>query len=326
MTVREQTENLEKTILCDKAFFSCDATRTTNEEKCVMRTDFQRDRDRILHSNAFRRLKSKTQVFLSPEKDHYRTRLTHTLEVSQIARTIARAMRLNEDLTEAIALGHDLGHTPFGHAGEDVLNNLYEGGFKHYLQSVRVAQVIEKLNLTHQVQNGIACHTTGPVANTLEGQIVKLADKIAYLNHDIDDAIRGTVIKESDIPWHVTYTLGRRKSERITTLISSALLNSDSEIKLGEVENAAFKELSDFMFENVYFSPFAKQEEGKAKDIVAYLYEYFCAHPERLPKQYAEIAHIEGVARGVVDYISGMSDTYAIGIFEDIFVPKSWNI
>lgn len=326
MTVREQTEQLEKSTLCEKAFFSCDATRDSDEEKCPIRTEFQRDRDRILHSNAFRRLKSKTQVFLSPEKDHYRTRLTHTLEVSQIARTLARAMRLNEDLTEAIAMGHDLGHTPFGHAGEAVLNNLFDGGFKHYLQSVRVAQVIEGLNLTHQVQNGIACHTTGPVADTLEGQIVKLADKIAYLNHDIDDAIRGTVIKESDIPWRVTYTLGRRKSERIRTLISSALLNSTNEIRLGEIEENAFEELSNFMFENVYLSPFAKQEEGKAKDIVGYLYNYFCSHPEKLPTLYAEIAHNEGVARGVVDYISGMSDTYAIGIFEEIFVPKSWNI
>ncbi len=326
MTVREQTEKIEREFLSEKAFLSENATRTYPIERCPLRTDFQRDRDRILHSNAFRRLKSKTQVFLSPEKDHYRTRLTHTLEVSQIARTIARAMRLNEDLTEAIALGHDLGHTPFGHAGEEVLNKLYKGGFKHYLQSVRVAQVIEKLNLTTQVQNGIACHTTGPIASTLEGQIVKLSDKIAYLNHDIDDAVRGTVIKASDIPWRVTYALGRKKSERISTLIDSALKNSDDEIKLGATEQSAFDELSQFMFENVYYSPFAKQEEGKAKDIVKYLYEYFVNHPEKLPEQYAEIAHIEGVERGVVDYISGMSDTFAIGIFEDLFVPRSWNI
>ncbi len=326
MTVREQTEKSERQFLSEKAFLSENATRTVPIERCPIRTDFQRDRDRILHSNAFRRLKSKTQVFLSPEKDHYRTRLTHTLEVSQIARTIARAMRLNEDLTEAIALGHDLGHTPFGHAGEEVLNNLYKGGFKHYLQSVRVAQVIENLNLTTQVQNGIACHTTGPLASTLEGQIVKLSDKIAYLNHDIDDAIRGTVIKSSDIPWRVTYALGRKKSERISNLIDSALKNSSDEIRLGDAEQSAFDELSQFMFENVYYSPFAKQEEGKAKDIVKYLYEYFVSHPEKLPPQYADIAHVEGVERGVVDYISGMSDTYAIGIFEDLFVPKSWNI
>ncbi len=326
MTIREQTEQNEKQYLSEKAFLSENAKRTVEIEKCPIRTDFQRDRDRILHSNAFRRLKSKTQVFLSPEKDHYRTRLTHTLEVSQIARTIARAMRLNEDLAEAIALGHDLGHTPFGHAGEDVLNNLFEGGFKHYLQSVRVAQVIENLNLTTQVQNGIACHTTGPLASTLEGQIVKMADKIAYLNHDIDDAIRGTVIKAADIPWDVTYVLGRKKGERIQTLISSVLNNSDDIIKLGKTEQDAFDKLSDFMFDNVYYSPFAKQEEGKAKDIVAYLYKYFCSHPEKLPELYADIAHKEGVERGVVDYISGMSDTYAIGIFEEIFVPKSWNI
>ena len=326
MTIREQTEKIEQSFLSEKAFLSKNATRTIEVEKCPLRTEFQRDRDRILHSNAFRRLKSKTQVFLSPEKDHYRTRLTHTLEVSQIARTIARALRLNEDLTEAIALGHDLGHTPFGHAGEQVLDTLYKGGFKHYLQSVRVAQVIEKLNLTTQVQNGIACHTTGPLASTLEGQVVKLSDKIAYLNHDIDDAIRGTVIKSSDIPWRVTYTLGRNKSERISTLITSALENSDSEIKLGAREQEAFDELSDFMFDSVYLSPFAKQEEGKAKDIVKYLYEYFVAHPEKMPEQYAQIVHVEGIERGVVDYISGMSDTFAVSIFEDLFVPKSWNI
>ncbi len=326
MTVREQTEKMEKSFLSEKAFLSENATRVTKIEKCPIRTDFQRDRDRILHSNAFRRLKSKTQVFLSPEKDHYRTRLTHTLEVSQIARTIARAMRLNEDLTEAIALGHDLGHTPFGHAGEEVLNKFYSEGFKHYLQSVRVAQVIEKLNLTHQVQNGIACHTTGPLSSTLEGQIVKMADKIAYLNHDIDDAIRGTVIEAGDIPWSVSYVLGRSKSERIQTLIMSVLNNSDNEIKLGETEQKAFDELREFMFESVYHSPFAKQEEGKAKDIVAYLYEHFVSNPQKLPKLYADIMETETAERAVVDYISGMSDTYAIGIFEEIFVPKSWNI
>ncbi len=327
MTVREQTEQIEKMSLCEKACLSANTKgREVEIEKCPLRTEFQRDRDKIIHCNAFRRLKTKTQVFLSPEKDHYRTRLTHTLEVSQIGRTIARAMRLNEDLTEAVALGHDLGHTPFGHAGERALDSVCSFKFKHYEQSVRVADKLENLNLTWEVRDGIGNHTEGPNASTLEGQIVWIADRIAYLNHDIDDAIRAGMISSEEIPWRVRYELGRTKSERITTLINSVLENSTDVIKLGETEKGAFDELTAFMFDNVYVGSLAKEQEGKAMDAVKFMFEYFMNHAELMPPLYLSIAETEGVERAVVDYISSMSDTYAVNIFKELTIPKAWNL
>ena len=327
MTVREQTEQIEKATLCEKACLSMNTKgREIELEKCPLRTEFQRDRDKIIHCNAFRRLKTKTQVFLSPEKDHYRTRLTHTLEVSQIGRTIARAMRLNEDLTEAVALGHDLGHTPFGHAGERALDSVCSFRFKHYDQSVRVVDKLENLNLTWEVRDGIGNHTNGPDASTLEGQIVWIADRIAYLNHDIDDAIRAGMISSEEIPWRVRYELGRTKSERITTLINSVLENSTDVIRLGEAEKGAFDELTAFMFDNVYIGSLAKEQEGKAMDAVKFMFEYFMNHAELLPPLYLRIAEAEGVERAVVDYISSMSDTYAVNIFKELTIPKAWNV
>ena len=327
MTVREQTEQIEKQTLSEKACLSMNTKgRETELEKCPLRTEFQRDRDKIIHCNAFRRLKTKTQVFLSPEKDHYRTRLTHTLEVSQIGRTIARAMRLNEDLTEAVALGHDLGHTPFGHAGERALDEVCSFKFKHYEQSVRVVEKLENLNLTWEVRDGIGNHTNGPDASTLEGQIVWMADRIAYLNHDIDDAIRAGMISAEDIPWRVRYELGRTKSERITALINSVLENSTDIIRLGDTEKGAFDELTAFMFENVYIGSAAKEQEGKAMDAVKFMFEYFLGHVELLPQLYRNIAEAEGIERAVVDYISSMSDTYAVNIFRELTIPKAWNI
>lgn len=327
MTVREQTEQIEKATLSEKACLSMNTKgREIEIEKCPIRTEFQRDRDKIIHCNAFRRLKTKTQVFLSPEKDHYRTRLTHTLEVSQIGRTIARAMRLNEDLTEAVALGHDLGHTPFGHAGERALDSVCSFKFKHYEQSVRVVEKLESLNLTWEVRDGIGNHTNGPDASTLEGQIVWIADRIAYLNHDIDDAIRAGMISAEEIPWRVRYELGRTKTERITTLINSVLDNSDTVIRLGETQKGAFEELTAFMFDNVYVGSAAKEQEGKAMDAVKFMFEYFMGHVELLPQLYRDIAEIEGIERAVVDYISSMSDTYAVNIFKELTIPKAWNL
>ena len=327
MTVREQTEQIERTTLSEKACLSANTKgREIEIEKCPLRTEFQRDRDKIIHCNAFRRLKTKTQVFLSPEKDHYRTRLTHTLEVSQIGRTIARAMRLNEDLTEAVALGHDLGHTPFGHAGERALDSVCSFRFKHYDQSVRVVEKLENLNLTWEVRDGIKNHTNGPDASTLEGQIVWIADRIAYLNHDIDDAIRAGMISAEDIPWRVRYELGRTKSERITTLINSVLENSVDKICLGKNEQAAFDELTSYMFDNVYIGSLAKEQEGKAMDAVKFMFEYFMKRAELLPQLYRDIAELEGIERAVVDYISSMSDTYAVNIFRELTIPKAWNL
>lgn len=328
MTVREHTEILELSTLSK---YACTASghgkRTVYEEKCPMRTDFQRDRDRILHSNSFRRLKRKTQVFLSPVGDHYRTRLTHTLEVSQIARTIARALQLNEDLTEAIALGHDLGHSPFGHSGEAILDEICPYGYKHYLQSVRVVDYIEKdgkgLNLTYEVKNGIACHTN-MTAKTAEGNVVRLADKIAYINHDIEDAIRAGLLKNSDLPEKPVRILGRTKSERITTLVASIVQNGADEIRMTNDIKAVHDELRTFMFENVYYNPTAKTEEKKAKNLVEQLYCYYMKHPEKLPVEYRNICRRFDVDRAVCDYISGMSDGYAIDLYNELFVPNSW--
>ncbi len=328
-SIRERTIEIEHQTLSQYACFSDETRgRKREEELCPVRTDFQRDRDRIIHSSSFRRLKHKTQVFLSPEGDYYRTRLTHTLEVAQIARTMARALRLNEDLTEAIALGHDLGHTPFGHAGERALDAIAPFGFKHYIQSVRVADVIEKdgrgLNLTEEVLNGIICHTKGEQAFTLEGRLVRLADRIAYLNHDIDDAERAGVMTESDIPQEIRDVLGYTKSKRINTLVMSAIENSTDDIVLENTVKGAFDELHDFMFKNVYTNPVCKGEEHKAVDMLQWLYNFYLKNPDRLSPEMIKIAEAEGVDRAVTDYIAGMTDRYAVAVFDDLFVPKSW--
>ena len=328
-TISKKLCESEHLILSDKASFADKSLgRKRPEEECSVRTAYQRDRDRIIHSRSFRRLKHKTQVFLSPEGDHYRTRLTHTLEVSQIARTISKALRLNEDLTEAIALGHDLGHTPFGHAGERALDKLVTGGFHHYLQSVRVVDKIEKggkgLNLTYEVRDGIACHTVGKPADTIEGRIVKLSDKIAYLNHDIDDAVRAGVIDEEAIPVEIRKVLGFSKSERINTLVMSAINNFKDDIILDEEIAIAFKQLNEFMFENVYTNPVCKSEEIKVYDMLGRLFSYLVENDEILPHDYDMIKESEGVEIAVKDYVAGMTDRYAVSIFERLFVPKSW--
>ncbi len=328
MTVREQTEILELSTLSNYACTSSGhGKRYIYEKKCPMRTEFQRDRDRILHCNSFRRLKRKTQVFLSPVGDHYRTRLTHTLEVSQIARTISRALRLNEDLTEAIALGHDLGHSPFGHSGEAILDEICPYGYKHYLQSVRVVDYIEKngkgLNLTYEVKNGIACHTN-QIAATAEGNVVRLSDKIAYINHDIEDAVRAGILKTSDLPESCIKVLGNTKSERITTLVTSIVQNGADEIRMTKDIKAAHDELRSFMFSSVYTNKAAKTEEKKAKNLVEQLYMYFKKNPQKMPDEYIQICRKFDIDRAVCDYISGMSDGYAVDLYNELFVPRSW--
>lgn len=329
MTTREKLEIDEQNRLSQYATLSVNTLgREKEDSECEWRTCFQRDRDRILHSNSFRRLKHKTQVFLAPVGDHYRTRLTHTLEVSQIARTISRALFLNEDLTEAIALGHDLGHTPFGHCGEGVLNELSPNGFTHYEQSVRVVEYIERegqgLNLTKEVIDGILQHTNG-TAKTLEGQAVRLADTIAYINHDIDDAIMAGVLKESQLPKDITELLGQNKSKRITTMVSSAIENSTDCIKMSDEIKKAHDDLKAFLFETVYVDPSAKGEEGKAKSVIKFLYSYFSHSPERMSKLYQNIAKELGTDRAVCDFIACMTDSYAIDLFAELCIPKGWN-
>lgn len=327
--IRLKTEKFEEEFLSPYAKKSIDSIgREQEEEQDPFRTCFQRDRDRIIHCNAFRRLKHKTQVFLSPEGDHYRTRLTHTLEVSQIARTIARCLSLNEDLTEAIALGHDLGHTPFGHAGERALNGCCSLGFRHYEQSVRVVEYLEKggkgLNLTAEVREGIMRHTCGEQSQTLEGQAVRIADKIAYINHDIDDAIRGGVMKEDDIPKDITDVLGNRRSIRINNMVTSVVNNSKEEISMDSETYTAFDSLHNFMFERVYRNPVAKGEEGKAVELVERLYRYFVEDPKKLPEEFINMLDLHGAERVVCDYIAGMTDRYAVQVFNGLFVPYSW--
>lgn len=329
MTVREQTEQIENQFLSDRACRASDAVRDREEPPCPLRTAFQQDRDRILHCTSFRRLKRKTQVFLSPVGDHYRTRLTHTLEVSQIARTISRALRLNEDLTEAIALGHDLGHSPFGHAGEAALNDVCPYGYKHYEQSVRVVEYIEKegkgLNLTRQVRNGILCHTNR-TADTLEGNIVRLADRIAYINHDIDDAIRGGILSEESLPKDCTDILGHSKSARITTMITSVIEHGTDTMDMMPDIRAAHDALHAFLMERVYHNSAAKSEDSKAKALVKRLYGYFQAHPDEMPAEYRAILERFSPDRAVCDYIAGMSDDYAISMYQHLFVPRSWDL
>ena len=331
MDVRTRTEEIERLTLAPWATFS-DASRGRQrpEEQDPIRPVFQRDRDRVLHCKAFRRLKQKTQVFLSPEGDLYRTRLTHTLEVSQIARTIARALRLNEDLTEAISLAHDLGHTPFGHAGESALDKLCPDGFKHYRQSLRVVDKLEKdgkgLNLTWEVRNGIITHTKGTWAATPEGRIVRMADQIAFVNHDIEDAVRAGVLDPATLPKECTAVLGETKSQRITTMIHSILLHSDGDVAVGSEEEEAFLALKDFMYANVYTDRTAKREEQKVEKVLTELYEYYLTHIDQMSNFYLQLAYQEGRDRAVTDYISGMSDEFAIRTFEDVFVPRKWHV
>lgn len=328
-SIRERTLEIEELTLSENACHCANTRgRLREEPECDIRTAFQRDRDRILHCNAFRRLKHKTQVFLSPEGDHYRTRLTHTLEVSQIARTIARALRLNEDLTEAIALGHDLGHTPFGHAGERALDEVYDGGFRHYEHSLRVVDKLEKggrgLNLTFEVRDGIVRHTTGEQAVTLEGRIVRLADKIAYLNHDIDDAVRAGVMAESDIPLDVRTTLGESKSKRIDTLVRSVIDNSTDTIAMALDVEQALSELNRFMFKNVYTNPVCKGEEKKAEALIKSLYTYFSENPNLMPSSCWQTVIEEGAARAACDYVASMSDSYVLSVYQRLFIPTAW--
>ena len=333
MTLREQTQRQEELLLSERA---CRAGRSRGrqrpEEECAVRTCFQRDVDRIVYSKSFRRLKHKTQVFLRPEGDHYRTRMTHTLEVGRIARTIARALGLNEDLTEAIALGHDLGHTPFGHAGERALAAVMPGGFAHYQQSVRVVERLEKngagLNLTWEVRNGILCHTKGQDAATLEGQVVRLADHIAYINHDIEDALRGGIIFPMDIPLEISNVLGFTHGERINTLVADAIAASAGRERIEQSDEVgqAMLALKDFMFANVYTNPLAKGEEGKAQTMLQAMFEHYCAQPDELPPDFQDIRLQEGVERAVCDYIAGMTDPYAVQKFEELFIPMGWTV
>lgn len=344
MTIREQTEEIEKKILHPKAFLSSQSKGRLREKKeGPLRTCFQRDRDRIIHSKAFRRLKHKTQVFLAPKGDHYRTRLTHVLEVAQIARTIARALRLNEDLTEAIALGHDLGHTPFGHAGEAILREIHPGGFDHYKQSLRVVDFLEHdgkgLNLTYEVRNGIVKHSKGkgliiPIskadrADTLEGQVVRVSDIIAYVNHDLDDALRAGVLKKSDIPKKVTRTLGDSHSKRIDTLVKDFITCSKKtdleELCMSEDISSATYIVRDFLFQYVYESDKIMKEFKKAKKILRDLYTYYLDHMEEvfvdIPKEEKLNRH-----RMVCDFIAGMTDSFALMTYERLFLPQQWTV
>lgn len=334
MTIREQMEEREKEYLSPCATLSMASRgRKRNEPQCDIRPVFQRDRDRILHSKAFRRMKQKTQVFLLPIGDHYRTRLTHTLEVSQNARTIGKALRLNEDLVEAIALGHDLGHTPFGHAGERALDKLNPMGFAHYKQSVRVAQVLEKkgrgLNLTWEVIDGILNHRTSGRPATLEGQVVRLCDKISYIHHDMDDAHRAGLISEDDIPITIRMLLGYTIRERLNTLIHNIVENSQGKdtIQMSEEVYQAMMDLRKIMFQNVYLNPKAKKEEAKAIDMLSKLYEYYMEHPQKMSKEYVNlIATGTSLNQAVCDYLSGMTDQYSMQKFQEIFIPKAWEV
>lgn len=331
MLARERYEQLETQILSPRAALVINSRgRRREEEPCDYRTAYQRDRDRVLHCKAFRRLKHKTQVFLSPEGDHYRTRLTHTLEVSQIARTIARALQLNEDLTEAISLAHDLGHTPFGHAGERALDKLMPGGFRHYEQSLRVVDQLENdgagLNLTYEVRDGIVNHTRGQLPETLEGRVVRLADRVAYINHDIDDAIRAGVLREEDVPADIRKALGDRRTTRIDTLVTAIVENSGDDIAMDEETQRYFLALHDFMFASLYRNPVAKGEESKADDLIKRLFEYFVSHPDALPAEYHRIREAEGAERAAADYIAGMTDNYALEVFHELFIPRGWEV
>ena len=334
MIIRENLEKWEREYLSPYASLSMNTKgRSKEEEQCDIRPVFQRDRDRILHCKSFRRLKDKTQVFLTPEGDHYRTRLTHTLEVSQNARTIAKALRLNEDLVEAIALGHDLGHTPFGHAGERALNGICPLGFEHSEQSVRTVEVLEKngqgLNLTYEVKDGIKNHQTAGNPHTLEGKIVRFSDKIAYIHHDMDDAIRGGILKEKDVPASICEVIGDTTGERLDHFIHDIVTYSigKNDIQMSEPVAEALRQLRRFMFERVYQNREAKGEEGKAEMLMVTLYEYYLKHLELLPAELLELMNQRGESeeRIVCDYLSSMTDRFAIAKYEEIYIPKSWH-
>lgn len=329
MLLRVQAEALEQKLLSQQAFKSCNAQRMRPEPECDIRNAFQRDRDRIIHSKAFRRLKHKTQVFIAPEGDHYRTRLTHTLEVCQIARTAARALRLNEDLTEAIALGHDLGHTPFGHSGEDVLHEIHPGGFAHNEQSLRIVDVLERengLNLTKQVREGILHHTGPVIPATLEGQLVKICDRIAYINHDIDDALRAGVLQFSDLPVTEIKEMGENSSGRINRMVHAIIENSWQQacISPGSEMLEAMNSLRDFMFRCVYIGSNAKLEEQRAGHVIESVYHYLIDHPELLPADSSRRIQVEGIERTVCDYVAGMTDRYILTRYQEFFLPKPW--
>lgn len=326
MNIRQQQEQFEEKTLSERACLSQNsAGRTVKEEKCSIRTEFARDKDRITHSKSFRRLKHKTQVFISVDNDHFRTRLTHTLEVSQIARTIARAMRLNEDLVEAISLGHDLGHTPFGHAGENALNELCFNGFRHYKQSLRVVDVLERngkgMNLTYEVRDGIVSHTGDTLAHTDEGIVVKYADRIAYINHDIDDALRAGVIKNTDIPHELLNALGQSNSERINNLISDLVYNGlkENRVRMTPQTEKYMLSLRSFMFENVYNKMSVR--DAQSYMVIEKLYNYFCAHPEGMPEEYKLLLEDWDNKTVACDYVAGMTDNYCVSLFRELFMP-----
>lgn len=332
MLPREQREQLELTMIGPDGVLSARSKgRARPEPECDVRTCFQRDVDRVTHSKAFRRLKHKTQVFLQPEGDHYRTRLTHTLEVSRIARTAARALLLNEDLAEAIALGHDLGHTPFGHAGERALNKLYDQGFHHYEQSLRVVDRLEKdcqgLNLCYETRMGILHHTHGADDDTMEATAVRLSDRIAYVNHDLDDAMRAGIVQPGDVPRLVRDRIGTRNSQRINSLLTDLIQNSGSGVMGFSPEmQEAFDQFHDFMYEAVYLNPKAKGEESKVEGIIGGIWDYYIKHPDKLPEDYRAICEEEGLPRAVCDYISGMTDGYAMEVYGKIFIPAAWSV
>ncbi|MFZ7130744.1 MAG: deoxyguanosinetriphosphate triphosphohydrolase [Eubacteriales bacterium] len=332
MNFREEREKIEKQMLSSYAVLSSETKgREKPIELCTIRSEFQRDRDRILHSKSFRRLKHKTQVFISPEGDHYRTRLTHTLEVAQIARTISRALRLNEDLTEAIALGHDLGHTPFGHTGEHVLNEMTSFGFNHNEQSLRVVEKLENgtgLNLTWEVRDGIHHHSGKIRSQTLEGEVVHFSDRIAYINHDIDDALRAGIITENSLPLECTSVLGNNKRDRINTMINNIVCTSylHNFIRMSDDVKTATWNLRNFLFEKVYIGSKAKNEEEKAEGIIKTLFSYFMNKPEKLPSEYIERIIMEDKERVICDYIAGMTDRYAISKFRQLFIPSPWRV
>ena len=329
MLLRKQAESCEEKLLSPRATKSRNANRLRPEAECDVRTTFQRDRDRIIHSKAFRRLKHKTQVFIAPEGDHYRTRLTHTLEVCQIARTVARALKLNEDLAEAISLGHDLGHTPFGHAGEDILDSTHVGGFKHNEQSLRVVDVLERedgLNLTAQVRDGILHHTGPFVPATLEGQLVKVCDRVAYINHDIDDALRAGILKFADMPVAEIKVLGENSSVRINRMVRAIIDCSwqRDTITIGEEMSEAMNSLRDFMFRHVYIGSSAKIEEQRARHVIESVYNYLIAHPDYFPEDSQRRIPTEGLHRTACDYVAGMTDRYILARYHEFFLPKPW--
>ena len=333
MTLREQMEQEEYAVLSPLAQKAAETKgRLYPREEDDVRTCYQRDADRIVHSKSFRRLMHKTQVFLAPEGDHYRTRMTHTLEVSRIARTICRGLRLNEELAEAAAYGHDLGHTPFGHAGEAALSDVMGIPFRHNEQSLRVVDKLERdgagLNLTYEVRMGIVGHTGSFIPETLEGQVVRISDRIAYINHDIDDAMRAGILKEADIPREIADVLGHAHSERINTLVVDMIENTERTGVLGMQPEiaAAMDRLRTFMFERVYTNPVAKGEESKAKDIIRRLYEYYTKYPEKLPADFIPQLDFDGMNRIVCDYIAGMTDKFAIYKYSEIFIPTAWQV